>query len=347
MAKKKQAETETVDEQLATLRKQILDQFGDDIIIDGEELAKYKRMVIPLSPISDFNLGGGVPEGSWVLCSGPEKCGKTTTALSFASTCQQKQYGGRQVFFHDVEWRLKEMNFNGVKGLNMDKFQIIRSTEKDVLTAEKHLDIATKILNTYPGCLLIIDSASALCSEKEFIDDATGQARSLGPKLMSNFCKKLANVIGPKRCIVWIMQHLIANTGGGPGPKYMEDGGRKLQYQADIKIRATHTEDWNIGSGDNQTKIGQVIHWKMFTAALAGNIPGSKYDSYLRYGIGIDMLQEEIILGCNLGIVAKSGSWLTFGEHKVQGMEKLYQLLDDDDSKRKELQEAITAMLKS
>ena len=54
---------------------------------------------------------------------------------------------------------------------------------------------------------------------------------------MASFCRKLGNVVPVNRSIVWIIQHLIANTSGYGSP-FMEDGGNKIVYQGDVKIRS-------------------------------------------------------------------------------------------------------------
>lgn len=251
----------------------------------------------------------------------------TTTGLSFAANVQKPEYGGRHVYYLDIEGRIKAMNISGINGLQLDKFTLIQSKKGKILTAENFLTIAEKIIRDHPGCLLILDSSSALCAEKEMVGDIKADTRVSGPRLLAQFCRKLGNVVPVNDCIVWIIQHLIANT-SGYGPAFSEDGGNKIQYQEDVKIRAKKEQPWMVGSGENQKKVGQIIPWTMLTSALGG-ISGSTTDSYLRYGYGIDELKELITICCNLGMITVAGSWFTYEgineTVKVQGSDKLYE----------------------
>ena len=90
---------------------------------------------------------------------------------------------------------------------------------------------------------LVIDSVSALCASAESIADVTAQARNAGPKLMGNFWRKSKDLVPVQNSNVVMIIHLIANT-SGYGAKWIEDGGQKIQYACDIKIRNKKTEDW-------------------------------------------------------------------------------------------------------
>ena len=105
--------------------------FGDDILMSGNAIKEKETIVIPLSPSLDMILNGGVPEGSFVVLTGQPKCGKTTTSLQIAALAQQKQYAygdfekGREVYFLNIEGRIKKRDLSGIKGLDLDRFHII------------------------------------------------------------------------------------------------------------------------------------------------------------------------------------------------------------------------------
>ena len=206
--------------------------------------------------------------------------------------------------------------------------------------AQDFLQEFTNIIKTVPGCVLIIDSTSALCATKEFSEDITSQARNEGPKLLATFCRKMASIVPVQDSILIIIQHLIANTSGYGSP-YYEDGGNKIQYQADIKMRCSSFQKWNLVPTDDTTRVGQVVNWQIITSALGA--PGGKIQSYLRYGYGVDDIKEYISLGLDMAIIEKGGAWYTFGELKAQGEEKLRNALIENPEKLEELKTAVKA----
>jgi recombination protein RecA len=302
---------------IQNLKDEINKKHGSNVIVNATEVVEKQRQIIRVSPVIDYAIKG-IPEGSWVLLSGVPKSGKTTTALQIAANAQQ-QYN-KPVFIGNVEHRINKKELSGIHGLRIGDIEMIQSQTGKILMAQDHLQEYTRIINTVPGCVLIIDSSSALCAEKEFSEDITAQARNEGPKLLANFCRKMASIVPVQNVTLIIIQHLIANTSGFGSPFY-EDGGNKIQYQADIKLRCVSFQKWNAKKEDDATRIGQVANWHIITSALGP--PGGKIQSYIRYGYGIDDIKEYIDLGLDIALIEKSGSWFTYKDVKAQGEEKL------------------------
>lgn len=323
--------------------KLIEKDFGQGIVTTGEDFLKREetKQVIPVGPALDVGLGGGIPEGSWVILSGRPKLGKSTLGLSFSANAQK---AGKHVYYLDVEGRLKPMNLNGTNGLDTspEKLTIIGSTEEKILSAQDYLTIAEKILLNHAGCVLIIDSFSALCHEKELVEGIGTSTRGGRGVLLSQFCGQMGNVVPVKRSIVIGMVHLMANT-SGYGSSVAEKGGNAIQYQVDVKLRIKTAEPWVAGAGASAKTIGKIVTWVCECNAL-GAIPGQEIQSYLRYGYGIDDVYETIEVGKDLNLIKVAGSWMTclfMEQHpelieggvydeklvKAQGGEKLYDLL--------------------
>jgi len=333
MAKKKSEDTEVsiVSNFREQLRAGIIKKYGEGIAREMTEIKEEKKIIIPVSPAVDRAINGGIPEGSWVILSGPEKMGKTTLALQIAANAQKKENGGKTVYYLDVEGRFKDMNLDTVSSFRSDMCEHIRSQTGKILTAEDYLSIAIDIIKGHPGCVLIIDSASALCAAKEMTEDLKAQARNDGPKLLATFCRQMGNVVPINNVTVIIIQHLIANT-SGYGPTKMEDGGNKIKYQVDVKLRGKGAEKWMLNT---DTQIGQLANWDVIVSALGP--PGGKVQSYVRYGYGIDETMELIEIASDFGIINKAGAWYSFemnGEEiKAQGMEKMCILLRENKDK--------------
>lgn len=322
-------------------------KFTDGVFIDASFLLDENKEIISLSPACDINLCGGIPMGSIVSFSGKSGTGKTTTALQLASNAQATN-PNRIIIYDDVEHRLSPKNLKGIHGLDTSKerFKIVRSTQEKILSAEDHLNIMIQLIKDNPGCIAIIDSSSALCSMSEMVEDVKANARASGPKLLAAFCRQIAPVVLVNKCIVIIIQHMIANTGGMGGPTWVEDGGEKIKYQADVRMRIKYIEKWTEG----ETRVGQIIHWEVVKSALGP--PVDMFDSYLRYGYGLDDVWEVINLACDIGLIAKGGSWFTLNfvqdedKPKVQGQEKLYKLLRSEPETYKLLYDKVKESLK-
>jgi RecA/RadA recombinase len=259
----------------------------------------------------------------------------TTTSLDFAATAQKQEYAhgsfkdGRQVYYLNIEGRLKKRDLEGIPGLDLNRFHIIGSQQGKILHAEEYLQIAEKIINEVPGSVVIIDSYSALCTEAEITSDMDKMQRADGAKLLAKFCRKVANVIPVNQNIVIGITHLMGNP-TGYGAEFKEKSGQAIAYQTDVKLRVKTFKPWTLSS-DN-TQIGQEVEWQVICSSLGP--PGGIITSYIRYGQGIDRHTEIINLASDLGIINKGGAWYTItsleDKPKFQGVEKVRTYLVDN-----------------
>lgn len=285
--------------------KLVKKQFGEGIAVSGSEFLSKPPRVIPFSPAANIALGGGIPEGSWVTLYGREKLGKTTSALHFAAKCQQEKNGGKHIYYLNVEGRIKEMNLRGITGLKTtpDHFTMISSTEDKILSAQDYLNIGEKILLTHKECVVIIDSYSMLCHEKEITDGVGTYTRGGGALLLAQFCRQMAGVVPVKRSIVVGISQIMANT-SGYGAALQEKGGNAIRYQVDVKMRCKSAEEWE----ERGKRIGQKVSW-VTECTATGAPPGQEFVSCLRYGHGLDEVAEIIQLGTDLGMISQSGAY--------------------------------------
>jgi recombination protein RecA len=329
------------EEKKLTLEERIKKKYGDGILVSGDDILDREQQVIPISPALNIALSGGVPEGTWMNLSSKPKVGKTTSALQFAANCQREEYGGRKVYYLDIEGRLKKLNLAGIPDFRTDPkyFHAIQSTEDKILSAQDYLSIAEDILKNEKRCVMIIDSYSALCHEKELTEGIGTSTRGAGAySLLSGFCRQMSNVIPVmKSNIVGIVQ-LMANV-SGYGSALIEKGGMGIAYQCDIWLRAKSMEPWK----DGTKQIGQIVTWTCLASALGP--PGIEVNSYIRYGKGIDALQEICQYAEDINLIERHGAWyyclfmknhpellngVTADECKGQGEHGLHKLLSEN-----------------
>lgn len=328
-----------------SVKEDVTKTFGEDIILSGNAVVDRKSVVIPVSPSLDIVLNGGIPEGSFVVFTGQPKCGKTTTSLDFAATAQKPEYQGdlkspREVYYLNIEGRLKKRDLEGIPGLDLSRFHVIGSQQGKILHAEEYLQIAEKIINEIPGSVVIIDSYSALCTEAEITSEMDKMQRADGAKLLAKFCRKVANVIPVNKNIVIGITHLMGNP-TGYGAEFKEKSGQAIAYQTDIKLRAKTFKPWVLSSDSSQ--IGQEIEWQVVCSALGP--PGGQITSYIRYGQGVDKYMEAICLASDMGLINKGGAWYTMtalpDKPKFQGTEKVRNFLLENPQAYEDLVSAI------
>lgn len=300
MAKIKSSQTDS--SELAACYKDIKKKYGN-VILSGSELLEQRKdyETISISPLADISLGGGIKEGSWLMLSGLPKTGKTTLAMQLAYNFQKL---GRNVIYINAEGRLKDMNFE-IDGLDPSKMQIVTAEDKPI-SAEENLQICHQLvsLKENQGCLCIIDSVSSLIPAKDLEEDVTGTLRPGLPKILSNFAKKMGQIIPNQRAVIVAITHLITNT-SGYGAGRMADSGLKIQYQSDTRMEVKTITPWV----QNDTQIGQAVTWKVLWSSVGS--PGHEFQNWIRYGHGIDNVQEILMIGQEIGLINQAGAWFT------------------------------------
>tara|TARA_R110002020_G_scaffold55309_2_gene153582 strand:+ start:7158 stop:8144 length:987 start_codon:yes stop_codon:yes gene_type:complete len=322
------------------MNQDILKEYGD-VLHDPATITDRPLEVISVGPKLDIALGGGVPEGSLFIMTGPEKVGKTVTALTFCANAQ-KHYE-RSVYYANIEGRLKKRDLEGITDLSLDPdhMQIIGSTEGNILSAEKYLSIIDNIVHTKPGSIAVVDSFSALSSESELTGDLADVQVMSVQKVLAKFCRRISNALPINRVTVVGVTHLMANVQRfGRGKAKIEKSGSALKYQVDVKLHATHAVP--LMQGDSQ--IGQTIHWQIVTSAIGP--PGQKVESHIRYGKGIWKEMELADLMIDFGLVAKAGAWLKLpNDQKIQGKVNLAKYLEENPEEYKDFEQQVFSMV--
>jgi len=287
---------------------EVVSTYGDVVRNGTEVLENLTSLeVLSVSPALDIALGGGIREGSCVVMSGDPKTGKTTTALHFAGKCQQL---GKKVVYVNTEGRLAIQNFQGIKSLNPDDIKIVESTDDRVLSAEDFLNIIEFYINNDPECVIVVDSVSSMVPKDELEGLIRTGVRNALPRLLSMFLKRIGGQVTKNKTIALFILHNIANTGGSRwAPAKMTDGGNMIQYQAGTNIAITHRGRWQVPK-DTGPHVGQIANWKILTSN-AGGTPNSTAESWIRYGVGVDEVQEVIHIACEFRLIKAAGAWYT------------------------------------
>lgn len=317
--------------------KDIIKKYGK-VISDGHNLIEQPQTVIPISPRLNIALNGGVPSGSWFVITGPPKLGKSLTALSFCSQAQKSEYGGREVFYLNVEHRLRKRDIQGVLGLNLDKFHIIGSSKGHILTATQYLELAEEIIHTNPSSVVVIDSFSALATESELTGPMDKALMGETQRIIARFCRKMASVVPVQDVTLVGITHLYSNLSGW-GSQYKEKSGNALLYQSDVKLFGKKFKRIDDRNGH---PFRQQITWRVDFSPLGS--PGIETTSTLTFNKGVDWDIEIADLAVDLGIILKQGAYFQYKDKKFHGMEQVYQHVIENEL-YKELNKEIQEML--
>lgn len=281
--------------------------------ISAEQLFETtsNRKVIPCTLSADVSLGGGIPLGATVLIGGKFKSGKTTTCLQFGANAQ-KLYGS-EVYIYPIEGRLTHLTMNQVQDLDKSKVQVVLppaifDKDENVIGHKKWTGqqwwntIGENITNT-KNAVHIIDSLSSLSSEKETSEGMGYQGRGDDKKLEAQFCRMYGDLIISNFNTVFFIAQLQANT-SGYGPAMQIKAGNAIKHQADVILMCTSVEKWKEQDG---RILGHDIIYKVECSALGP--PHMEMKIPLRYGYGIDIIQDIVNHAITWNIIKRFGAW--------------------------------------
>lgn len=276
----------------------------------------------------DLALGiGGLPRGRIIEIYGPESSGKTTVALHAVAEVQK--LGGEAAFI-DAEHALDPVY---AKALGVDIDNLLVSQPDD---GEQALEIAEMLIRSGAVEIVVVDSVAALVPKSE-IDNEMGAANvGVQARLMSQALRKLSGAVAKSNCIVIFINQLRQKIGVFYGNPETTTGGIALKFYASVRIEIRKSEQLKNGSDI----IGNHTKCKIVKNKVAPPFKTAEFD--ILYGKGISKESEIIELGIKLGIIDKSGSWLSYnGERLGQGKDKVRDLITEDKALAEEIEAKI------
>ncbi len=313
---------------------QIEKQFGKGSIMKMGDFAERMQMdVIPTGSIAlDLALGvGGVPRGRVVEIYGPESSGKTTLSLHIIAEAQR--LGGTAAFI-DVEHALDPV-YAANLGVDLDNLLV---SQPD--TGEQALDIAEMLIRSNAVDVVVLDSVAALVTKSELEGDMGDTHVGLQARLMSQACRKLTSAISRSKCVMIFINQLREKVGVMFGSPETTSGGRALKFYASVRLDVRKLEQIKIG----QDVVGSRTRVKVVKNKVAPPFRQAEFD--ITYGKGISKMGSILDVALERNIVAKSGSWYTYGDLRVgQGRENSKAFLEEHTDLAEEISAKIRAAL--
>ena len=314
---------------LETAISQIEKNFGKGTIIKMGENPKMNVSSVSTGSISlDMALGiGGLPKGRIVEVYGPESSGKTTLTLHAIAEVQKT---GGQAAFIDAEHALDPVYAKNL-GVDIDNLLV---SQPD--SGEQALEICDALVRSGAVDIIVIDSVAALVPQQEIDGDMGASHVGLQARLMSQALRKLSGTISKTNCIVIFINQLREKVGVVYGNPETTTGGRALKFYASVRIEIRKAE-----SLKNGTEIyGNRVKCKVVKNKVAPPFKTAVFD--ILYGSGISKSSEIVELGVNLGILDKSGAWISYNGTRIgQGRDNARATIDNDPSLAAELEAKI------
>jgi recombination protein RecA len=157
---------------------------------------------------------------------------------------------------------------------------------------------------------------------------------------MSQALRKLAGTLNRAGTICIFTNQLREKIGVMFGSPETTPGGRALKFYSSVRLDIRRTGSIK----DADTVIGSTIRVKVVKNKCASPFRQATFE--MMFGEGISGEGELIDLGDSSGALERSGSWYSFGEHRLgQGRERVRQFLKDNPDIAMEIAAAVRERL--
>jgi recombination protein RecA len=309
---------------------QIDKQFGKGSIMRlGEASPRMAVEAIPTGSIAlDLALGiGGIPRGRVTEIFGPESSGKTTLVQHIIA--QAQRLGGIAAIV-DAEHAL-DPDYASKCGVDIENLYI---SQPD--TGEQGLEIAEALVRSGAIDVVAIDSVAALVPRAEIEGEMGDSHVGLQARLMSQALRKLTGAISRSRTSVIFTNQLREKIGVMFGNPETTPGGRALKFYSSVRLDIRRVDSIKQGT----EVIGSRAKVKVVKNKVAAPFRIAEFDILYREGISFEGGLLDV--GVELGIVRKSGSFLSFNETRLgQGRENAREFLKQNTTISQEIDRQI------
>jgi len=184
--------------------------------------------------------------------------------------------------------------------------------------------------------LVIIDSVAALTPRAEIEGEMGDSHVGLQARLMSQALRKLTAAISKSRTCVIFINQLREKIGVMFGSPEITPGGRALKFYASVRLDVRKIA--TIKEGDNV--IGNRVRVRVVKNKVAPPFKEAEFE--ILHNEGIAKTSSVLDAAVNLGIIEKSGTWLSFQNEKLgQGRDAAVKFLKEKPKLQEELEKEV------
>ena len=314
---------------LETAISRIEKNFGKGTIMKMGENPNMNVSAVSTGSLTlDLALGiGGLPKGRIIEVYGPESSGKTTLTLHAIAEVQK---AGGEAAFIDAEHALDPVYAKNL-GVDIDNLLV---SQPD--SGEQALEICDALLRSGAIDIVVIDSVAALVPQEEIDGDMGASHVGKQARLMSQALRKISGTIAKTNCIVIFINQLREKIGVMYGNPETTTGGRALKFYSSVRIEIRKAESLKSGTDI----VGNRVKCKVVKNKVAPPFKTAEFD--IMYGTGISKVGEIVDIGCDLGVIEKSGAWFSYeGTRLGQGRDNAKNAILNDPALEAEIEQKI------
>lgn len=301
--------------------KDISKKYGDNVAKFGADNLEVDGILSLGSPMLDYCLYGGIPEGRIIELSGAEGSGKTTTAFMIAASYIKEELkrnpdNPRCIIFLDNEGTL-DPTWASVFGYDLSEDAPVKTIviRPEGQNAEEIFDMALNLLRTGEVGLLIFDSIATLVPAQ--IADESMEKYQMGgiAKSLTRFANTALGLLRKYHATLIAINQVRENMSAYGNP-ITTPGGRAWKHACSSRLMFKRGDffdaDGNKLSTTAESPAGHIVNVAVLkTKTNKWDRKGGSYR--LNYTRGVDILSDTIEAALHFGLIDNS----TQGSFKI------------------------------
>lgn len=335
---KKKDNKQTVSKLLTDMQK----QFGEKVVSLASD--KPTRGVVYFGEPTLDMITGGMPINRIFEMYGPMSALKSYFGYKQIANFQQTDFspivGSKDMFcaLIDVEGTYTrewgEKNF----GIDNDKLILVQPS-----TLEEAIDTADFLIQDESVSFLMFDSMHSVGASGEVDKSMEDEQMGLNARFWNKATRKINSAMNKNKAnviTVYMINGSYDKVGFVMGDPDTVKNGSGLKYAKSVSVRSKPLKELkgeDLENGLKDTVIGRNIKFKNFKNKVGRSfLEGEIFFSFINDGIykrnKTDIIGQVVEMGVKFGHINQSGAWFDIDGNRVQGMEKLKNVLADNDS---------------